>query len=163
MVYTRFHWVSRLYGWIARGRSGPPELVLPPLIVPRRPLRERRVGVLTSGGVHLATDEPFDMANPDGDASFRLIPGAIPTSRLMITHDYYDHTAADRDVNCVFPLDRLRELAAEGAVGSVAPRHVGFMGHLLGPERRRLVDETAAAMAAVFVEDEVDLVLATPG
>jgi len=129
----------------------------------RIPLSEARIALLTSAGVHLTGDRPFDMANPEGDATFRVIPGDTPLRDLTITHDYYDHRAADRDLNCVFPLERLRELAAARRIGRVAPRHIGTMGHILGAEERRLVTETAPAIARLLVEDGVDYVLAAPG
>lgn len=126
-------------------------------------LPEARVALVTSAGVHLKGDRPFDMAHPQGDASFRVIPGDAPPRDLMITHDYYDHRAADRDLNCVFPLERLHELARARRIGGVAPRHIGTMGHVLGSEERRLVTETAPAIAEVLLRDGVDYVLATPG
>lgn len=129
----------------------------------RIPLREASIALVTSAGVHLRHDRPFDMGNPEGDASFRVIPGDASRRSLTITHDYYDHQAADRDLNCVFPLERLRELALAGRIGRVAPQHVGTMGHILGPEERRLVAETAPAIARLLVADGVDYVLATPG
>lgn len=126
-------------------------------------LPEATVALVTSAGVHLKGDHPFDMVNPEGDATFRVIRGESALLDLTITHDYYDHRAADRDMNCVFPLERLRELAAAGLIGRVAPRHIGTMGHILGSEERRLVAETAPAIAKLLVEDGVDYVLATPG
>lgn len=129
----------------------------------RVPLAEASIALVTSAGVHLKGDRPFDIANPEGDASFRVIPGKSALPDLTITHDYYDHRAADRDVNCVFPLERLRELARAGKIGSIAPRHIGTMGHILGAQGRRLVAETAPAIARLLVEDRVDYVLATPG
>jgi D-proline reductase (dithiol) PrdB len=126
-------------------------------------LAQASVALVTSAGVHLRRDQPFDMKNPDGDASFRVIPGDIVLRDLTITHDYYDHRAADCDLNCVFPLERLRELAAAGLIGRGAPCHIGTMGHILDTEERRLVTETAPAIARVLVEDGVDCVLAAPG
>lgn len=130
---------------------------------PRIPLPEASIALVTSAGVHLKGDQPFDMENPEGDASFRVIPRDTALRDLTITHDYYDHRAADRDVNCVFPLERLRELAAAGRIGRVAARHIGTMGHILGTEERRLVTETAPAIAGLLVDDRVDYVLAAPG
>ena len=49
---------------------------------------------------------------------------------LMISHTHFDRTDADQDINCVFPLTRLKELAAEGIIGGVAPTHYGFMGYI---------------------------------
>lgn len=129
----------------------------------RIPLREASIALVTSAGVHLKHDHPFDMENPEGDASFRVIPGDTALRDLTITHDYYNHRAADRDLNCVFPLGRLRELAAAGRIGRVAPRHIGTMGHILGSEERRLVTETAPAIARLLVADGVDYVVAAPG
>jgi D-proline reductase (dithiol) PrdB len=129
----------------------------------RIPLREASIALVTSAGVHLKYEQPFDMANPEGDAGFRVIPADTPFHSLTITHDYYDHRAADRDVNCVFPLERLHELAAVRKIGGVAPRHVGTMGHILGSEERRLLTETAPAIARLLADDSVDYVLAAPG
>lgn len=129
----------------------------------RVPLREATVVLVTSAGVHLKRDQPFHMNNPEGDASLRVIPGDTGLDDLTITHDYYDHRAADRDVNCVFPLERLRELAAAGMIGRVAPRHIGTMGHIFGAEERRLVTEVAPAIARLLVDDGVNYVVAAPG
>lgn len=129
----------------------------------RVPLPEASIALVTSAGVHLKGDRPFDMANPEGDASFRVIPEKSALRDLTITHDYYDHRAADRDINCVFPLERLRDLGRAGKIGRIAPRHIGTMGHILGAEERRLVAETAPAIAQLLVEDAVDYVLAAPG
>jgi D-proline reductase (dithiol) PrdB len=126
-------------------------------------LAQASVALVTSAGVHLRRDQPFDMKNPDGDASFRVIPGDTVLRDLTITHDYYDHRAADRDVNCVFALARLREFAAAGSIARGAPRHIGTMGHILGAEEQRLVTETAPAIARLFREDRVDYVVAAPG
>lgn len=129
----------------------------------RVPVAEATVALVTSAGVHLKRDDPFDMGNPEGDPSFRVIPGDSAVHDLTITHDYYDHWPADRDVNCVFPLERLRELAAAAKVGRVARRHIGTMGHILGAQERRLVTETAPAIARLLLDDDVDYVVAAPG
>lgn len=133
---------------------------MPPLARPG-PRAAWRVGLLTAGGVHRRDQAPFDMTDPDGDPTFRLLPPG--SDELTITHDYYDHAAADRDVNCVFPIDRLHELAAEDMLGGVAPRHVSFMGHIRGRHLRTLVRETAPQIARVFDDDDVDVVVAAPG
>lgn len=72
-----------------------------------RPLADSRLTLITTGGVHLANDSPFDMTSPDGDPSFRVIPGGTRLADLRTTHDYYDHRDADRDINIVFPLAML--------------------------------------------------------
>ncbi len=163
----RNRWLARLYGRLPilstlAARRWSAESGEVPWSPPRVPLAQASVALVTSAGVHLKRDQPFDMRNPDGDASFRVIPGGSALHDLTITHDYYDHRAADRDVNCVFPLERLRELAAAGKVGRVAPRHIGTMGHILG-DQERLMTETAPAIARLLVDDGVNRVVATPG
>jgi D-proline reductase (dithiol) PrdB len=160
-VYTRAHWINELYARATSGRTA--EIPLPPLAELRRPLPEARVGMVTAAGVHLIEQPGFDMDDPEGDASYRVIPADADVSALTITHDYYDHSAPDRDINCVYPIERLRELARAGELGEVAPRHVGMMGHIYGEQRNHLVREAAWEIAEVFERDGVDLVLATPG
>ncbi len=161
VAYSRLRWLPE---WYARSHAiQSQEIPLPSLADLRVPLADAQVAIVTAGGVHLVRHTPFDMQDPEGDASFRLIPGDVDVHDLRITHDYYDHGAADRDVNCVFPIERLRELVAAGEVGAVGPRHVGMMGHIVGAQAKRLAEETAQAMADVFLADHVDLVLATPG
>jgi D-proline reductase (dithiol) PrdB len=128
----------------------------------RVPLARATIALVTTAGVHAVTDPPFDMADPDGDPSFRVIPADAPRATLTITHRYYDHRAADRDLNVVLPLDRLRELAAEGRVGGLAPRAYGFMGHVDGRHVPTLIERTAPEVARRLVADGADAVVLTP-
>lgn len=125
-----------------------------------KPLAEARVALITTCGVHLATDPPFDLQTAHGDVSFREIPGDAPLTDLTISHGHYDERDARRDLNVVFPLERLRELAAEGLIGAVAPRHYGFMGSIKRPAR--LIADTAPEVARRLRADAVDVVLLTP-
>jgi D-proline reductase (dithiol) PrdB len=157
-IYTRVPALSRRF---AAGLDTVAGAV--PWTPARVPLEDATVALVTLAGVHLRSQPAFDMQNADGDASFRLIPRTVSPADLTITHDYYDHAAADRDVNVVFPLERLRELATAGRIGRVAPRHVGAMGHILDREERRLVAESAPAIARLLREDGVDYVVLSPG
>jgi D-proline reductase (dithiol) PrdB len=128
----------------------------------RKPLSACRVALVTTAGVHLRTQPPFDMQNPLGDPSFRDIPATASPELLAITHDYYDHRDADQDVNIVFPIERLQELAARGDVGAVAPIHLGFMGHVDGDLIPMLQQQTAPAAAALLARHQVDVTLLFP-
>lgn len=127
-----------------------------------KPLAECTVGLITTGGVHLTSQPAFDMADPDGDASLREIPGDVALTDLTITHNYYNHSSADRDVNVIFPLNRFRELAQQGIVGQVGRRHFGLMGHIEGQQLRRLQQRTAPEIAAKLRADGVDFAFLTP-
>ena len=81
-----------------------------------KPLADCKVAMVTTAGVHHRDQSPFDMRDPDGDSSFRAIDVSRGVGDLMITHDYYDHRDADKDINIVFPIERLRELESDGFI-----------------------------------------------
>jgi D-proline reductase (dithiol) PrdB len=124
----------------------------------QRELRDSAFALVTTAGVQLRKQEPYNL---DGDNSWRLIPGDVRTDELMVTHGHYDHRHADADINCVFPLDRLRELAAEGVIGGVADKHLGFMGYT--QQLRDLYERAAPEMAKVIERSRADAVLLTAG
>ena len=128
---------------------------------PGKPLAECTVALVTTGGVHLRTQEPFDVMKEDGDWSLREIPADTPPGALMITHTHYNHLDADRDVNVMFPIERLAELAEKGVIGGVARTHFGMMGWV--PDPRATVRDTVPAIVARARSENVDIVLLTPG
>ncbi len=129
------------------------------------PLRKQLAGcsvaLVSTAGVHLKSQPAHDLLNPHGDASFREIPGDTQTSDLAVDHVHYDTTDANEDPNCVFPLDRLRELVDMGMIGSIAPMHYGFMGFI--PDGRVLRDTTAPIIAERLLDQGTDAVVLTPG
>jgi D-proline reductase (dithiol) PrdB len=127
-----------------------------------KPVAECVLALVTTAGVHLRTDPPFDMSDRDGDPSFRTIPTGTPVDALTITHRYYDHSAADRDLNVVLPRDRARELVSERHIAGVAPRIYSFMGHVDGPHLHTLIDRSAPDVARRLVDDRADAVFLTP-
>lgn len=128
----------------------------------RKPLRESCVAMVTTAGVHLKSQPPFNMEDPDGDATFRAFPTHVEKGDLTITHKYYDHSAADRDINVVLPVDRLRELKDEGIIGEIAPTLYSFMGHIDGPHLKTLMEETAPEVADRLVRERAEAVFLTP-
>mgnify|MGYP000910470956 FL=1 len=165
--WNRFYAIPAVAQWWARSRAGATAALVEsqdgiPFARLRKPLAAARGALITTAGVHLRTQPPFDMANPDGDASYRVIPAAADAAALTITHNYYDHSDADRDLNVVFPLEHFRDLAARRVIGAVAPRHFGFMGHIDGPLLATLQEQTAREVAARLRDDGVDFALLTP-
>ena len=110
-----------------------------------RGLSQSRIAIVTAAGVHLRDQEPFNIADELGDLTFRLIPPDAESSALMVTHHHYDHADADEDINVVFPLDALRDLAAEGFVGGLAAKHVGYMGYTM--QLKAMYEGTAPQIA----------------
>ncbi len=118
--------------------------------------------MITTGGVHLSTQQPFNMKDPSGDPSFREIPADTPPDNLSITHNYYDHLDADKDINIVFPIQRIQLLKQSGEIGDVNSRHFAFMGHIMHHHIKTLVNDTALRVAAELKADAVDITILTP-
>ncbi|MBF0473360.1 MAG: hypothetical protein HQK91_11280 [Nitrospirae bacterium] len=125
-----------------------------------KPLSACKVSLVTTSGVHLISQKPFNMIDKDGDPTLRIIND---TNNLMITHDYYDHSDADKDINIVFPIDRLKEFEEQGVIGKVSEHHFGLMGHIIGRHIDILVNITAKEIIAILKKDSVDVVILTPG
>jgi D-proline reductase (dithiol) PrdB len=123
-----------------------------------RPLPGCTLAMVTSAGIHCRGDAPFGRDDP----SFRVIPSDVDAHDLLQSHSSlaFDKTAFIRDVNVVFPIDRVRELVAAGRVGRLGPHHYSVMGALHDVTTVR--DETAPELAARLLADGVDVVLLTP-
>ena len=121
-------------------------------------LKEMRVAMATAAGVHLKTDKRFNLA---GDTTYREIPSNSATEDLMVSHGGYDNADVNKDVNCMFPIERLRELAAEGFIKECAPVHYGFMGG--GGDQDGFLNGTGPEIAQKLVAAEVDAVVLTAG
>jgi len=121
-------------------------------------LGRRRVAIITTSGIHRVGDRPF----ADGAAAtdYRVIPGSVSAGDLVMSHlsSNFDRTGFQQDINVVFPIDRLKELAVEGAIGEVADYHYSFMG--AAPVRS--LEPKARQLAGLLKKDRVDAVLLTP-
>ena len=121
-----------------------------------RSLSEARVALLTTGGVYMRDGQaPF----VDDDPSYRIIPSTTPSSELGIFHEHYDKSNAEKDINVIFPIERLREMDVEGAIGSLAAETFGFMGYIVGDNIPSLMQETAPEVARMLLADNVDAAL----
>lgn len=128
----------------------------------KKALRECRVALVTTAGLSLPDQPPFDATIRLGDTSFREIPATISPQLLEMNQRSwtFDKTGVLRDRNLALPLDRLRELQTNKMIGSVASRHYSFMGSIVSP--RKLINETAPEVARRLTADDVDVVLLTP-
>src|ERR1041384_7029718 len=110
-----------------------------------RKLSKSTIAIVTAGGVHLKDQEPFNIADELGDLGFREIPPDVDSKDLMVTHHHYDHADADEDINVVFPIDVLRDLEAEGFIGGIARKHIGYMGYTM--QLKAMYEGTAREIA----------------
>ena len=129
-----------------------------PCVKLAKPLHEAKLALVTTAGLHVRGDRPFD----SGDQTYRVIPAATPTSDIIQSHTSigFDRTAFMRDINTSFPVDRLRELSMRGDIGSTSNNFYSFMGAQRSP--RQIEQKTGPAVGRRVVEEEVDAVLLTP-
>jgi len=130
---------------------------VPPFVLPRRPLPESRVALVTTGGVHLPEQPRFDIDDPAGDCSYREIP--TDAQSLTWTHAYHRPDEGS-DLDAVFPLWTLEALASAGEIGELNRRHFSFMGAI--HDTSPLAEKTAPEVAGKLADDGVDAVLLTP-
>ena len=132
-----------------------------PLTPLAKPLAECRVAMLTSGGVSHMDNRPF---NPQARNDLRVDAIAQDTAAdfFVISDDYYNHRDAEQDINCIFPIERIRELASERVISAVAPHHYsGFMGRTY--IRSAVINEAAPALARLLRNESVDVFVMVPG
>lgn len=122
-----------------------------------------RVGLLTTAGLYLEGQAPFDVDSAEGDASFRELPRDLDPARLRVAHAHFPHARFKKDPNVLFPIDRLRELVEEGVLGSLAENFFSF-GFGAGLTKEYVDPEygTAHVVAGKMREDRVDFVLLVP-
>jgi D-proline reductase (dithiol) PrdB len=100
-----------------------------------KPLEQCRFGLVTSGGLYDARREPpFDQErerkNPAwGDPSFRTLAADMDLRDVRVSHLHINHADVLADPNILLPIQRFRELAAEGRIGGVASHAYSFMGY----------------------------------
>jgi D-proline reductase (dithiol) PrdB len=127
-----------------------------------KPLSDCRVGIVTSAGLVEPGQEPFDDHVRGGDWSFRTLAADADVQSLIESHrsQAFDRAGLQQDKGLAFPVERLRELAEVGRIGSVSHRHLSCMGSITAPGR--LIKQSAPEAAKIFVEDEVDVALLVP-
>ncbi len=121
------------------------------------PLNKRRVALISTAGLHQREDRPFTF---DPGDYYRIIPGDIKSTDLVMSHvsTNFDHSGFQQDWNVLFPIDRLRELAKEGIIGSVADFHYSFMG-AIDPLQMK---QDARKLSAILKNDRVNALLLIP-
>jgi D-proline reductase (dithiol) PrdB len=145
-----------------------------PFALPAGNLAGSRVCLVSLAGIYLKGQKPFitspGVVPPEframrfrdqGDWSVREIPVDCEPAELLIAHAHYDHTDADEDINCIFPLARLWELEVEGYIGECAPVHYSLMGYV--PEVKRIVRAAVERVIPGLRAQEVDVVVVSGG
>ncbi len=121
------------------------------------PLRERRVAIVTTAGLHRRDDRNFDLS----DLSYRVIPSNVRLRDLVMTQASvnFDRSGFQQDINVVLPLDRLREMEIAGEIGSIGNFHYAFNG---AGQLATAFEPTAREVGRMLKEDGVNAALLVP-
>jgi D-proline reductase (dithiol) PrdB len=157
---------SFLKGVLSGGIPETPKHLPIPWTPVTKPLSECKVALLTTAGLSMKGDAPFDMEferqNPTkGDSSWRALRADARTGDVEANHLHIDTSYIDRDLNVALPLERLQGLVEDGTIGSMAETHYSVMG-FQGNDSSKLVQESAPEIAASMKSEEVDLALLAP-
>lgn len=136
-----------------------------PWTPPAKPLSDCAVALISTGGVVLKTDPPFDQdgerRNPWwGDPSYRVIPNTARTGEIRVCHLHINPAFAEADMNCLLPIERLNDLVAAGIVGRAAAAHYSFMGYQLDPGE--LLERTIPSIIERLRSEAVDVAVLFP-
>jgi D-proline reductase (dithiol) PrdB len=134
-----------------------PEFDDPAFTLPRS-LSDARVAIVTSAAIHVDGDTGWE---PNSDPQFKVIDDNARDLRLTHFSPNFDRSGFHADLNVVYPVDRLHELADRGIIGSVAPHHYAFAGNQDDTVAGIRLD-TGPSAAKLMLEDGVDVVLLTP-
>ena len=139
-----------------------------------KPLAECRVALVTSSGHFVEGDDPRPLgveAMTQAEAEARIgefireaptlstIPVDTPIDRLRVRHGGYPVEAVAADHQVVLPIQHLRDLAADGIIGELAPEAYSFVG---ATSQVRLRKDRAPAWAERLRDIGADVVLLVP-
>ena len=127
-----------------------------------KPLSQATAAIVTTAGLHLRDDKPFNRDHPGGESTYRVLPSDADNADIVQSHFSigFDRTAIYRDINITYPIDRMRELVQRGVVGSPGPNNYSFMGALR--DCTVVAEQTGPEVGQRLNDDGVDLVFLTP-
>jgi hypothetical protein len=98
-----------------------------------RPLNQTTFALVTSAGISLKKDPPFDMEREKreaiwGDRSYRAIPRETTGRDIDVNHLHINTNYIKQDINVILPLVRMAEFEQEKIIGHLAPTSYSFYG-----------------------------------
>ena len=130
-----------------------------------RPIEKLSFSLMTSAGISLKTDPPFDMDREKreavwGDPTHREIPRTATEKDIVVNHLHINTRYIQEDMNVMLPLRRFEEFEREGIIGRLVQTAYSFYGFQLDP--RILLEETMPKVASKMEEEGTEAVLLTP-
>jgi D-proline reductase (dithiol) PrdB len=131
----------------------------------RKPLSQITIALVTSAGISLKTDPPFDMEREKkeaiwGDRSYREIPRGATEENINVNHLHINTTYIRQDINVMLPLARMAEFEDEGTIGCLAPTAYSFYGFQW--ENTDFLKTAIEPISKKMRVEEVETVLMTP-
>lgn len=132
---------------------------------PARPPKEAILALVTSAGISLRNDEPFDMEREKqdpswGDRSFRCIPRGTLSREIEAHHLHINTGHIEQDMNVMLPIDRMAEFEREGVIGRLAETAYSFYGFQW--QNEDFIEEAIAPTVPKMKDEGVDTVFLTP-
>ncbi len=131
-----------------------------PLTKLSKPLSESRLTFVSTAGVQPKGSLPFDTTHPIGDYTFRRVPSDSQFEDQEIHQLKYPTSGAERDLNVIFPIERLQELVRDKYVLELTDNFFSFIGYNMDAER--LENTLAEDIADAVEEEKPDVVLLAP-
>jgi D-proline reductase (dithiol) PrdB len=130
-----------------------------------KPLSKTTFALVTSAGISVKSDPPFDMEREKkeptwGDPSSREIPRGTTEKDIEVNHLHINKKHILDDINVILPLARMAELEEEGIIGSLAPTSYSFYGFQF--QSTAFIDQGIAPMAERMRREGVEAVILTP-
>jgi D-proline reductase (dithiol) PrdB len=129
------------------------------------PLNQATIALVTSAGISLKSDPPFDMEREKreplwGDRSFRMIPRGTTENDIEVNHLHINTTYIKRDINVMLPLVRMAELEKEKIIGRLASTAYSFYGFQW--QNTEFLSKAIEPISKKMKLEEVEAVLLTP-
>lgn len=121
--------------------------------------KELRVALLSSAGLYLEGQRPFNYNSFYGDWSYRELPGDFALTDLRLTESDFDRRGFEADRASLFPLPELKAVLPEFS-GRTAEHHFSLLGFCLKP--KKLLEAAVPRILKTLREDETNLVLLFP-
>ena len=130
-----------------------------------KPLAQTTVALVTSAGISLKSDPPFDVEREKkeplwGDRSYRRIPRGTTEKEINVNHLHINTKYILRDINVMLPLARMAEFEQKGVIGHLATTSYSFYGFQI--ESNDFIREAIEPMSGQMKTEGVEAVLLTP-
>ena len=123
-----------------------------------KPLHEAKIALVTTAALHLDNKLGFELG--DSDFHYEVLPRLARDLKLGHHSVNFDRGGFAADVNVVYPIDRIEELAENDIIGTVADNHYSFAGNQPSTVSEIRLD-SGPRCAREMIKENVDIVLLT--